>query len=357
MIGIVETLLRFKGLICQLVLTLLVLSLVRTLVFSPPLGTIGARVADAEILKTREGEAQEFIRQWELIRRRGVALFREGQYHRAVQAFQRALSINAEDSTLESMLHNSQQAIRQKEAEERQKAREAAARLEAERIFEELMARADALISSKQYQQALELLEGYQGLKSHGELVESKLVHISRLIEAQNTPSQEPKTNKKRPTLSKRKTTSLYEKAKSHHLEGRYLEAIKVLLIIQQDGASGHEKQNAGVLIPKIEEQLNELLDRSYQRAASYFKANDYINALISSERVIANSTSDFRGISELAHNCAQQLYRMGIVYESIGNYEKAYKFWHSILEHYPYKKDRYYTRTLKKMEGMHIND
>jgi tetratricopeptide (TPR) repeat protein len=218
---------------------------------------------------------------------------------------------------------------------------------------------ADALISTKKLQEAGLLLKNYQGDSDslHQQIVASKLEQVSNLLAPENIAPDKSKPDARPSAMSREKTKALYNKAKSYHTQNRYLKAIQALEAVRSRGAAGHEKRNAKKLIPEIEKQLEAFLEANYRQARAFFKAGDYTNTLVTVNRIAANSDSDYRGSHELARNSAQQLYRMGIVYESIGNYEKAKNFWSTIIEHYPFKKDRYYTRTLKIMEGKYVGE
>lgn len=308
-------------------------------------------VLTAEQEKTETMMDAEALHQMDIYLQSGREQFDTGNYTEALVRFQAALNIDPQNETALEYVRMSREKMREME-----ELRRIAAEAEQQR-----MARVNTIVSqarqnfrNTEYDKAMEVLAEAEFLAPGDPSIQALKTEIETALTDEK--------NRKADDLSRREENLVslkqhFDLGQQYHDQGKYFEALQewnqVLALNLETPESAHVR-HAVVHLKKL---LEDEVRKDYDKGKTFFQNKDYTQALRLLQKV-ALVQPDYedtkRMLAEAAREAeakARQAFQEGLVYEGIGQREKAAEKWREVLRVMPVESNVYYQRALDKLK------
>lgn len=224
-----------------------------------------------------------------------------------------------------------------------------------------LINKARELLQKGEYAEAkLSLLEA-RSLSPSDKNVANLFKKIEDKLKEQEVSLQE-KAHRKAQLLAQ--MSECYITGKKYYDQGKYYPALKELKKIVLMGPDCIESANARrmvtnaqTMIPKLKAMLMKRAKTDYDKGIKYYNRKKYEKAFIFLQKVVdinpeyKNVKEIHIKVAEILEEKAKKLYQEGLVYEGIGQIDKAKKKWKAVITTIPLESSEYYQKASSKLQ------
>ncbi len=308
-------------------------------------------VLTAEQEKTETMMDAESRHQMEIYLQSGREQFDAGNYTEALVRFQAVLNMDPQHAQALEYVRRSRDKMREME-----ELRRVAAEEEQQR-----MARVGAIISQARqafrdadYDKAMDMLAEAEFLAPQEASIQSLKTEIDTVRKDEKLRRAED-LDRQQENLARLKQH--FEKGQQHHDQGRYFEALQEwnqVLAFNMDTPESAHVRHAIVHLKKL---LEEDARKDYDKAKTAFQNKDYTKTLAYLEKVVIvlpDHPEAKRMLADATRELdakARQLYQEGLVFEGIGQRDRAMEKWREVLRIMPLEDNVYHQRALDKLK------
>jgi pSer/pThr/pTyr-binding forkhead associated (FHA) protein len=309
-----------------------------------------------ESIVTEEKKKGETIEDAELKRKvtrymkSGRELFEKGDFSNALTRFQIVLDIDPGYQDAIEYANLCQEKLQ--ETERIRQLQEEKERAVKERVSM-LLNSAEEFYQKGEYAKSKELLSEARYLSPSDTEVERLFSKVGEKLKEENERLREESLKDEQLMAEIRKR---YSMGQQYYEQGEYYLALKEWEGAISIGLPSKEIDSARRMIPEVKRRLDDKVKNDYDKAAQYYDNHEYIKALPLFEAVV-KSNPEYKDakerhekLVELLGSRAKRLYQEGIVYEGIGQIEKANKKWNEVLEIMPLESNEYYQKARRKL-------
>jgi pSer/pThr/pTyr-binding forkhead associated (FHA) protein len=216
-----------------------------------------------------------------------------------------------------------------------------------------LLKRAEEFYQKEEYTKSKDLLSEARYLSPSDTEVENLLHKVGEKIKNEKERLQKESLKGEQLMAQIRKR---YSMGQQYYEQGRYYLALREWEGAVSIGLPCNETDSARRMIPKLKTMLNEKAKINYDKGIEYYDNHEYTKALSFFQKVVKSNPKykdakeKHEKLVELLENKAKRLYREGIVYEGIGQIDKANKKWNTVLEIMPLESNEYYQKARRKL-------
>jgi len=217
-----------------------------------------------------------------------------------------------------------------------------------------LLNKAKEFSQREEYAKSKELLAEVKYLSPSDKSAENLLKKIDEKIKAQTSKTKEKSQKRKQILVEIR---NRYNKGQKYYDQGKYYSALKEWERIISIGIPCNETDNARNKVNKVRVILLKQAKKNYEKSIKYYDSGEYSKALRFLQIVVELNPKykDAKGkrdnLLKILEKKAKRLYQEGIVYEGIGQIDKANKKWKSVLETIPIESNLYYKKANRKLQ------
>lgn len=281
----------------------------------------------------------------------GKELFDAGNYNEALVRFQAVLKVAPENETALSYVSQSREKIVEVEEQRRAAADEEKQRMERVAV---ITSRARQAFLQSDYANAKEIIAEAAFLAPNDTSVTSLQAEIASALE--NEKNQKEKTQlQNKETLAQIKQH--FDKGQQYYDQGKYHEALQEWDQVLATGMDTPETAHVRHAIPHIKTLLEDDVRNDYEKGVTFFKSRDYSRA-VSYLQKVSQVLPGYQNTEKLLKEAvtelearAKKLYQEGLVYEGIGQNEKAAAKWREVLKVMPVESNKYYQKSLEKLQ------
>jgi tetratricopeptide (TPR) repeat protein len=281
----------------------------------------------------------------------GKELFDAGNYNEALVRFQAVLKVAPDNETALAYVSQSREKIVEAEEQRRAAADEEKQRME--RVAT-ITSRARQAFLKSDYAHAIEIIAEAAFLAPNDPSVTSLQTEITSALD--NEKIQKEKTlvqNKETLALIKQH----FDKGQQYYDQGKYHEALKEWDQVLATGMDTLETAHVRHAVPHIKTLLEDDVRKDYEKGITYFKSRDYTRAvsyLQKVSQVLPGYQDTEKKLAEAVNELeaqAKKLFQEGLVYEGIGQNEKAAAKWREVVKVMPVESNKYYQKALEKLQ------
>lgn len=282
--------------------------------------------------------------------KRGKELFEKGDFSKALTRFQVVLDVAPENEEAIKYARFCQERI-EKEGRirraEQEKERALKDRLDA------LVNRARELYQQEEYAKSKDLLAEAKYLSPSDKSVANLLRDVEEGLKAQKAQLEE-ETWKSEQTLAQ--VRKGYSKGERYYDQGKYSLALKEWEKVISTGLPCTQTDEARKRVPALRSMLMGKVKDNYDKGMQYYDNKQYSKALACLQKVVEvnpeykDAKQKRDKILEIQENKAKKLYQEGLVYEGIGQMDKAIRKWKAVLKTLPVESHEYYKKANAKL-------
>jgi len=277
--------------------------------------------------------------------------FETGNYSQALIRFQAVLEIDPQNQSARSFLVETRQKMADTEGKRRQAREEE--RQKMERV-KEIAARARQAMAADDPLKAREIIaEAVFLAPGSPDIVKLNSDIETAIADQQTARQQEEQQQAEEKALLKQ----YFDMGQQHYDRENYREALvewEKLLALNIESPETDHIRHAIIHLRKL---LADDIQKDYAKAVRYYKAKDSTRALVALQKVteVAPDYQDTRRmmteVSDRVEAKARQLYQEGLVYEGLGQNQKAAEKWRRVLKVMPLEDNVYHQRALNKLQ------
>lgn len=336
------------GVLAAVVLLLLIIVIMPS---SEKASTTEKTVLTAEQEKTEVMMDMETRHQMDVYLQSGREQFDAGNYTEALVRFQAVLNMDPQNTTALEYVRQSRKKIREMEELRRMAAEEEQQR----------MARVNAILSQSrqvfrnaEYDKAMEMLAEAEFLAPGEPSIQSLKAEIEAARKDEKARRADD-LDRQQENLARLKQH--FELGQQYHDQGKYFEALQewnqVLAMDMDTPESAHVRHAVGHLKKLLEDEVR----KDYDKGKASFQNKDYTQALRHLQKVslvqpdYENTNRMLAEATREVEAKTRQLFQEGLVYEGIGQRDKAAEKWREVLRVMPIESNDYYQRALDKLK------
>lgn len=217
-----------------------------------------------------------------------------------------------------------------------------------------LLNRVKEFYDKEEYNKSKDLLAEAKYLFPSDKRAENLLKEIDEKIKAQTAKTKEESQKRKQILVEIRNG---YNEGQKYYDQGKYYSALKEWERIISIGIPCNETDNARNKVNKVRVILLKQAKENYERSIKYYDSGEYSKAL-KFLQIVVELSPKYKDAKEKCDNLlkllekkAKRLYQEGIVYEGIGQIDKANKKWKEVLETIPIESNLYYQKANRKLQ------
>lgn len=281
----------------------------------------------------------------------GREQFDKGNYNEALIRFQGALGIDPQNAEALSYIARCRDKI--KEIEEQKRLAAEAEKQKMERL-NALLAKVRQAMSAKEFAAAQETLAEAEFLAPEDPSVMALKADIEKT--AAEAKAQEAE-NQRKLEESRAKIKQGFDDGQRYFDEKKYHEALREWNAVLALNVEGPETAHVRQAIPHIKKLLVEGLGAEYEKAVKAFENKEYTEALSLLQKValVDPAYKDTKNLTDQASKALEaqvrKLFQEGLVYEGLGQMEKAEERWREVIRLVPVETNDYYQRALQKLK------
>lgn len=335
------------GLAVLVLLMLVVIMLPSSEKPSDPEDTIVA----AEQEKTETMMDAEARHQLNIYLQSGQEQFDAGNYTEALVRFQAALNIDPQNSTAIEYLRLSREKMREMEELRRMAAEEQQQRITR---VNAIVSRARDASRRAEYTNALEMLAEAEFLAPGDASIASLKTEIETAVKDEKVRKADA-LDRQQENLARLKQH--FDAGQQYHDQGKYFNALQEwsqVLALNMDTPESAHVRHAIVHLKKL---LEDEVTKDYDKGKKFLQNKDYTQAMLHLKKVTMvnpDYADAGRMLAEATREVeagARQAFQEGLVYEGIGQREKAVEKWREVLRVMPDESNAYYQRAMDKLK------
>jgi len=274
-----------------------------------------------------------------------------GNFSQALVRFQAVLEVDPQNQAARSYLAETREKMAAAE-ERRRKA------LEEERQRQQrvnaISARARQSMAGNDYDQALEIIEEAVFLDpDNPDVVRLKAEIKNGLRTRQLTRQQEEAQRAEKMKRLKQH----FDQGQSHYDQKNYRKALREWEAVLAMDIETAETAHTRPAIVQLRSLLAEEIKEDYETAIKLYEADDFTGVLSALQKV-AEVSPDYRDTQSIMNEVflhveskARRLYQEGLVYEGLGQRQRALEKWRAVLDVMPLAENDYHQRALAKLQ------
>ncbi len=277
--------------------------------------------------------------------------FETGNYSQALVRIQAVLEIDPQNQSARSYLEQ----IRQKMAEAEKRRRQA---LEEERKKKErvkvITSRTREAIAADDLQKAQEIIAEAVFLAPKNPEVVKLQSDIEKAIQDERLTRQE-EAQQRAEKMAKLKQH--FDRGQQHYDRGNYHEALKEWQAVLALNIETTETEHIRHAIVHLRKLLEKDLEKDYEKALKLRASNDLTGAISVLQKVVRVSP-EYRDTQQIMNELlskveqkARRLYQEGLVYEGLGQHQRAVEKWRQVLKEMPLTENEYHQKALEKLQ------
>lgn len=281
----------------------------------------------------------------------GQEQFDAGNFTEALVRFQAALNMDPQNAEALEYVSRSREKMRELE-----EMRRMAADAEQERMVRvnAILSQARQASQSGEYERALEMLAEAEFLAPNDASIATLKTEIETALKDQKARKAE-NLDRQQENLALLKQR--FERGQQYYDQGKYLNALQewnqVLALNMDTPESAHVRHAVGHLKKLLEDEVR----KDYDKGKASFQNKDYVQAMRHLKKVTmvdADYADAGRMLAEANREVearARLAFQEGLVYEGIGQREKAAEKWREVLRVMPDENNAYYLRAMDKLK------
>lgn len=304
----------------------------------------------AEQEKTAAMMDMESRHRVEMYLENGKQQFDAGNFTEALVRFQAVLKADPENKTAREYFAQSREKILEREEQKRQAAEEEKIRME--RVAA-ILSRARQAMNRSDYATATEIVAEARYLAPDNPSVTSIATEIDTAAAAQERKNEITSLEKEKKLKAVKKH---FNAGQQYYDQGSYHEALAEWEQVLASGLETPETAHVRHAIGHLKTLLAETVSKDYEKGKNYFDKKDYARAIAHLEKV-ARVLPDYQDTETLLARAvnaleseAKRLFQEGLVYEGIGQNNKAAAKWREVLKVMPVETNQYYQKALEKL-------
>jgi tetratricopeptide (TPR) repeat protein len=310
-----------------------------------------ATIVAAEQEKTETMMDAEARHQLNVYLQSGREQFTAGNYTEALVRFQAALNMDPENGEALEYMRRSREKMRELE-----EMRRMAAEAEQQRMtrVNAILARSRQAMHDAEYDRAMEMLAEAEFLSPGEASIQTLKTEIQTAITAEKARAAEDQSQQ-REKLSRLRQH--FDTGQRYYDQGNYFDALQewnqVLALNMETPESAHVRH----AMIHLKKQMEDIVRKDYDKGKTFFRNKDHTQAMRHLQKV-ALVEPDYedtkRMLAEASREveaAARQLYQEGLVYEGIGQRDRAAGKWREILRVMPDENNTYYQRAEDKLK------
>lgn len=283
--------------------------------------------------------------------RSGKDQFDAGNFNEALVRFQAALKIDPQNATAQDYFAQSREKLLEQE-EQRRKDAEA----EKERMarVSQIITQAKQVFAQADYSKALEIMAEAKFLAPEDPSVNAFMAEIETAAQTESSRQQEVRQQTEKTMAQIREH---FEAGQRFYDQKQYHEALQEWNQVLAANLDTPETAHVRHAVPHIKTLLEADVKKDYDQGKACFQKKDYAGAVTHLQRV-SLVLPDYQDTQKLINEAvaelesqAKKLFQEGLVYEGIGQNEKAAAKWREVLKIMPLETNEYHQRALKKLE------
>ncbi len=280
----------------------------------------------------------------------GTNQLEAGNYSEALVRFQAVLEIDPQNQTAIEQLTRTRQKIVQAEEARRQALEEEQRRMDRIRA---ITSQARQAKSRGELSQAKDIIAEAVFLDPDEPNVLKLQEEIEKAI-AQQQVTREQKEQQRMEMLANLRQH--FDQGQRYYDQEEYVSALREWEKVLEFDLDTPESVHTRHALPQLRKLLEEDVEDDYNRAMKYYDDNDYTRALTYLNKVILVSP-EYREVQRLMNETfvrveskARRLYQEGLVFEGLGQRDRAMEKWREVLKVMPIEENDYYQRAMDKL-------
>jgi pSer/pThr/pTyr-binding forkhead associated (FHA) protein/cytochrome c-type biogenesis protein CcmH/NrfG len=280
----------------------------------------------------------------------GRELYNRGDYAKALSRFQMVLSVAPENQEAMEYVRRCQEMIIAEAAKEKELAER---KQKLQTRVGELVDNARRAVTDESYQKAKDLLSEAIYLDPDN----SSATELMRQVEAQMAKEDAQRAaSAKRQQEKQAGINTKLQRGDAYYRQKRYSAALKEWESAVKLGMEGSDLYETQEKISKVQQLLAKSVESDYQKGMSHYQKRDYGQAAKYLQRVVTvlpdykEARKNLAKAIAAAEESAQKLYQEGLVYEGIGQMDKARSKWEAVMKTIPLENNTYYQKAQQKL-------
>jgi tetratricopeptide (TPR) repeat protein len=308
-------------------------------------------VLTAEQEKTETMMDAEARHQMDIYLQSGREQFDAGNYTEALVRFQAALNIDPQNAEAIESLRLSREKMREMEELRRMAAEEQQQRMTR---VNAIVSRARDASRRAEYTNALEMLAEAEFLAPGDASIASLKTEIETAVKDEKVRKADA-LDRQQENLARLKQH--FDAGQQYHDQGKYFNALQEwsqVLALNMDTPESAHVRHAIVHLKKL---LEDEVTKDYDKGKKFLQNKDYTQAMRHLKKVTmvnpdyADAGRMLTEATREVEAAARQAFQEGLVYEGIGQREKALEKWREVLRVMPDESNAYYQRAMDKLK------
>ncbi|MFZ2630451.1 MAG: FHA domain-containing protein [Desulfosalsimonadaceae bacterium] len=281
----------------------------------------------------------------------GREQFDKGNFNEALIRFQAAVTIDPQNATALSYITQSRDKMRGLEEQRRLAADEEKQKLER---LNTLLSKVRQAASAKEFTVARETLAEAEFLAPEDPSVKSLKADIEKAMAEEKTREAE---NQRLLEENRAKLKQHFDQGQQYFDGKKYHDALREWEALLALNIEGPETAHVQQAIPHIKKLLEGEIGTDYDKGVKAYESRDYTTALSFLQKV-ALVNPDFKDTKNMLAQAsksleaqARKLFQEGLVYEGLGQVEKAEEKWREVIRLLPLETNEYHQRALEKLK------
>ncbi|MFH1155998.1 MAG: FHA domain-containing protein [Pseudomonadota bacterium] len=281
----------------------------------------------------------------------GTDQYNAGNYNEALVRFQSVLALDPGNATAQDYIANIRQRLMELEQQRQAKAREE----------QEKAARVNEILSSVRQAVSSTELERAESMISEAVFLAPDNASVLALKkEISDALDQKRKTRE----AEKKKMSARFDELKQHFDAGQnyyaaenYSKALEEWEQVLAMNIESPEAAHVRSAIPHVKAAMETSVQGDYAKGVAQFQKKDYPSAAELFEKIekVYPGYKDTQTLLKQAvdemEGLARQIYQEGLVYEGIGQRQKAEEKWRQVMKAIPVESNTYYQRAKNKLQ------
>jgi pSer/pThr/pTyr-binding forkhead associated (FHA) protein len=308
-------------------------------------------VVEQEIEKSKAMLDMESQHRLDYYLESGKEQLAEGNFNEALIRYQSAINIDpdnqealAQIEVVNNKIIEAAEAKKQAEAEKREQEARVAA----------LISKIEQAMGKSDYQKASELIAEAEFLSPGHPSVEDLKTKLDAASEQERKKKEELLSQQ---AELKKEAEQLFEKGQSHYNRKEYYKALTAWNAVLDLNVETPETDHIKNALPHVKKLLEDQVYGHYNSGKAHFQRKDYSKALASLQKVVLvnpvykDTQILIKEASSKLEKQVKKLYQEGLVYEGIGQNDRAEKKWKEVLMLMPLESNTYYKKAYKKLQ------
>jgi len=281
----------------------------------------------------------------------GREQFDKGNFNEALIRFQAAVAMDPQNATALENIRQCRDKIREIEEQKRVAAEEEKQKIER---LNALLSKVRQAQAAKEFTVARETLAEAEFLAPEDPSMKALKVDMEKIM-AEDTARETE--NQRKLEENRVKLKQHFDQGQKYFDEKKYHDALREWEALLALNIEGPETAHVQQAIPHIKKLLEGEIGIDYDKGVKAYETKDYTLALDFLQKV-ALVNPDYKDTKKMMEQAsksmetqARKLFQEGLVYEGLGQVEKAEEKWREVIRLLPLETNEYHQRALKKLK------